>query len=307
MDKLTYFKSYIAIVEQGSLKSASDFLNLTPSAVSKHLSVLEQYYGVDLAIRDAKNMRITGEGKTFYQACKGILANVDRAEGIFLQNSHSVRSVLRITVSQVLTQGKFMQMLSGFSQAHPHITLDIRVSNKNLDLIKEDIDFAFRGGKLDDSQMRSKQLFSTKTVLCAANNSVIGLNDQQIQSLVTDRLIIPSYVNLSTLRMYLHKIGIKKPLTEFTSFDDAYSYKNAVLSDVGIGIFLDFFIEKELSEGGLWRIEGTRDFSYKSLDIHMIYHKNVKLANAHEMFKNYVSDFYLREHTIKSQSIFSDN
>jgi len=245
MDKLTYFKSYIAIVDKGSLKNAADFLNLTPSAVSKHLSTLEQYYNVDLAIRDAKSIRITGEGRIFYSKCKEVLESLAQAEELFLTSNLQTNSVLRITLSQVLSQGKFMQMLSAFSCAHPQIKLDIVTTNQNLDLVQQDIDFAFRGGVLADSKMRSVKLFQASTMLCAPASISRELNPEQMLQVITDKLIIPSYINLSTLRLYLKKIGINKPLTQFTALNDAFGYKHAVLSGMGIGIFLDFLSSKK--------------------------------------------------------------
>jgi len=292
MDKLTYFKSYIEIVDKGSLKNAADFLNLTPSAVSKHLSTLEQYYGVDLAIRDAKSLRITGEGRIFYNKCKQVLESLAQAEAPFLIGSQQTNSVLRITLSQVLSQGKFMQMLSAFSTANPQIKLDIITTNQNLDLVQNDIDFAFRGGKLTDSKMRSVKLFQANTVLCAPKNIPRELDDEEILAVIADKLIIPSYINLSTLRMYLNKIGIDKPLSQFTAINDAFSYKNAVLAGMGVGIFLDFFIKNELDQGSAWQILEPHPFSYKSMDFYMIYHKNIKLAKSHEVFKNFVSYYF---------------
>jgi len=154
MDKLTYYKSYVAIVDNKSLKNAANYLNLSPSAVSKHLSILEQYYGVDLVIRDAKNIRITGEGKVFYHKCKDVLSSLAQAEELFFNGKQNTTSVLRITLPQILSQGSFMSMLTTFTKKYPQIKLDIIISNSNIDLVGQDIDFAFRGGILTDSQMR---------------------------------------------------------------------------------------------------------------------------------------------------------
>ncbi len=292
MDKLTYFKTYIAIVDKGSLKNAADFLNLTPSAVSKHLSTLEQYYGADLVIRDAKSMRITGEGKIFYNKCKEVLQSLAQAEELFLGDSQQTSSVLRITLPQVLSQGPFMRMLSAFSCAHPKIKLDIITSNQNLDLVQQDIDFAIRGGAIADSQMRCVKLLEAKTILCAPASYSKELSGDQMLQVITDKLLIQSYVNLSTLRLYLQKIGIKKQLDQFTALNDAFSYKQAVLAGMGVGIFLDFFIEQEIEQGLVWQILDPHPFSYKSIDINMIYHKNIKLAKSHELFKEFVVDYF---------------
>lgn len=294
MDKLSYFKSYIAIVDQGSLKNAADYLNLTPSAVSKHLSTLEKYYCVDLLIRDAKSIRITSEGKAFYSQCKTVLESLARTEELFFSESQQVHSRLRITLPQVFSQGSVMLMLSAFCSVYPQIKLDLIITNKNLDLVQQDIDFAFRGAPLADSQLRSVKLFQAKTILCASRSFTPQPSRAQQLQIIADNLLIPSYINLSTLRLYLQKIGIKKSLSQFTSLDDAFSYKQAVIAGMGFGIFLDFFVEQELKQGDMWQVTDPYPFGYKLLDFNMIYHKNIKLAKAQVLFKDFVSDYFMK-------------
>jgi len=292
MDKLSYFKSYIAIVDHGSLKNAADYLNKTPSAVSKHLSTLESYYAVDLLIRDAKSIRITSEGKAFYTECKKVLDSLASTEELFFGDSPQAKSSLRITLPQVFSQGRVMQMLSDFAHRYPQVKLDLIITNKNLDLVQQDIDFAFRGAPLADSQMRSVKLFQAKTILCAAQRFTPEPSTAKQLQVIEDHLLIPSYINLSTLRLYLQKIGIKKPLSQFSALNDAFSYKQAVMEGMGFGIFLDFFVERELKQEDIWQVVDPHPFSYKLLDFNMIYHKNIKLAKAQVLFKDFVSDYF---------------
>lgn len=203
MDKLTYYKSYVAIVDKKSLKNAANYLNLSPSAVSKHLSLLEKYYGADLVIRDAKNIRITGEGNVFYHKCKDVLASLAQAEELFSSGKQNTTSILRITLPQILTQESFMSVLASFTQQYPQIKLDLIISNDNVDLVQQDIDFAFRGGVLSDSHMQCKKLFEAKTLLCAPASFARELTATQQLQMITDKLLIPSYVNLSSLRLSL--------------------------------------------------------------------------------------------------------
>ena len=292
MDKLTYYKSYVAIVDKKSLKNAADYLNLSPSAVSKHLSILEQYYDIDLIIRDAKNIRVTGEGKAFYSKCKDVLASLAQAEALFYNGKQDTTSVLRITLPQILSQGMFMSMLSAFTQQYPKIKLDIIISNDNIDLVEHDIDFAFRGGSLNDSLMRSIHLFKAKTILCAPAIYEKNITPEQQLKMITDKLLIPSYVNLSTLRSYLQKIGVSKSLSQFTAINDAFGYKNAVLTGMGIGVFIDLFIEEELKEQRVWKMESPYHGEYRTMEFNMIFHKNIKLAIPHEHFKDFVSNYF---------------
>ena len=232
------------------------------------------------------------KARFFYHKCKEVLASLAQAEELFISGKQNTTSILRITMPQIFCQGDFMTMLTRFTKTYPQIKLDITISNDNIDLVQQDIDFAFRGGMLTDSQMQYVKLFKASTMLCAPATWKKDLTASQQLQMITDKLLIPSYVNLSILRTYLQKIGIKKPLNQFTAINDAFSYKNAVLSGMGVGIFLDFFIATELKEQRLWHIKEPYHFEYRTLDFTMIFHKNVKLATSHQVFKSFVSNYF---------------
>ena len=291
MDKLTHFKTFAAIVEKGSLKNAANYLNLTPSAVSKHLSTLENYYCADLIVRDAKHLRITAEGHRFYAQCKEVIRAVTNAEDVFIHTSNYPQ-IIRLTIPQVLAQGNFLSALKAFREVHPNCRLDVITSNQNLDLKEHEIDFAFRGGKLADSQLKTIPLLKTRSILCAANSYTQTLEAGDPMTLINRDLLIPSYLNLSDLRQYLSQIGVDKPLTQFTSFDDAFTYKNAVMQGMGIGLFLDVFVREEIGKGQMIHIDKPFSFDFREITISMVFNKNVKLAGSHESFKNFIKEYF---------------
>jgi len=300
MDKLTHFKTFIAIVEKGNLKNAADYLNLTPSAVSKHLSSLEGIYKADLIIRDSKKIRITHQGSCFYKKCKKVIDSLLEAEAI-LQTTHTLSPcTLNITLSQVLAQSPLMKALKLFSQKYPHIKLQILVSNKNLDLLKDSIDFAFRGGKLADSQVKYLPITHANLRLAASPEFDMANHTRDPIQLIKDSLIIPSYINLSELRGYLAKIGIRQALELFSACDDAFAYKNAIVEGMGIGVFLDFFIQDEINQNRLVILNSPYSFNYNQLNINMLFHKNVSLPPHHALFKDFIEQHFKQNpwHTI---------
>lgn len=292
MDKLTHFKSFVAIVEKGNLKNAADYLNLTPSAISKHLSSLESHYCADLIIRDSKKIRITQQGHGFYQKCKQVIDSLADAESLLQDEDKLSIRTISLTVSQVLTQSPLMQALVQFSQTFPHIKLQVIVSNKNLDLLADDIDFAFRGGKLTDSLIKYVPITQAGLCLSASPDFLKAHTAKDPLQLIEDKLIIPSYVNLSELRVYLTRIGIKQSLANFTSFDDAFAYKRAILSGMGIGVFLDFFIQDEIKKGSLSDLNSPYSFRYNRLNINMLFHKNVSLSPHQTQFKDFIKAYF---------------
>lgn len=292
MDKITHFKTFIAIVEKGNLKNAADYLNLTPSAISKHLSSLESTYSADLIIRDSKKIRITPQGMSFYRKCKQVIDKLLEAEAL-LQTAQTLSPCsINITLSQVLAQSPLMQALTLFSQKHTHIKLQIFVSNKNLDLLNESIDFAFRGGKLANSQVKYLPITQAGLNVAASPKFQASYQGRDPLQLIQEQLVIPSYINLSDLRVYLSKIGIRQPLELFTSCDDAFVYKKMVMEGMGIGVFLDFFIQDDIKEGRLIELNTPYSFTYNRLNINMLFHKNVSLAPHQSLFKDFIKKYF---------------
>ena len=92
--------------------------------------------------------------------------------------------------------------------------------------------------------------------------------------------------------MYLTRIGIKQSLANFTSFDDAFAYKRAILSGMGIGVFLDFFIQDEIKKGSLSDLNSPYSFRYNRLNINMLFHKNVSLSPHQTQFKDFIKAYF---------------
>ena len=80
MNKTTEMTVFVRAVDAGSFSAAGRTLQMTPSAVSKQVSRLEQRLQVRLVNRSTRRLSLTGEGQTFYQRCVQILADIDELE-----------------------------------------------------------------------------------------------------------------------------------------------------------------------------------------------------------------------------------
>ena len=60
---------FVRVVERGTLTAAANFLDMTPSAVSKLIGRLEDRLGVRLLNRTTRKLQLTAEGAAFYKRC----------------------------------------------------------------------------------------------------------------------------------------------------------------------------------------------------------------------------------------------
>ncbi|MBV1920521.1 MAG: LysR family transcriptional regulator, partial [Pseudomonadales bacterium] len=97
MGKLDEYQAFVSIVELKSLSKAAQALHLSPSAISKKLTQLEDSLSATLLERSTRSLAVTDVGKSFYRDCKTILSSVAEAEERLADNQK--RTMGKLTLS----------------------------------------------------------------------------------------------------------------------------------------------------------------------------------------------------------------
>ncbi|WP_020656652.1 LysR family transcriptional regulator [Massilia niastensis] len=166
MDKLSGLEVFVQTAVAGSFVGAGRALGLTPSAVSKSISRLEERVGVRLFQRSTRSVKLTSEGQVFLERCRRIIGEIDLAENELSAMSDKPRGRLKIGLP--LAGGLPLPVISAFMQTYPDIELDLDITDRVSDVIGEGLDAVIRGGELNDSRLMSKRLGSFRLHLVAA-------------------------------------------------------------------------------------------------------------------------------------------
>jgi DNA-binding transcriptional LysR family regulator len=156
------------VVERGSFAGAAEDVGLTPSAVSKLITRLEQRLGVRLVNRTTRRLALTAEGETYLERTREILDAIASAESEIAATRSSPRGHLRVHTLPLLATDHLGPALPKFLARYPHITLDFLVTNRAVDLIGENVDIALRTGHLDDSTLVARKIVDLRQVVCAS-------------------------------------------------------------------------------------------------------------------------------------------
>ncbi len=156
------------VAERGSFAGAAKDTGLTPSAVSKLVSRLEQRLGVRLVTRTTRRLALTSEGEAFLRRSREILAAIDAAEAEVSSARLSARGQLRVLAPPVLAVEQLAPALPAFLARHPRITCDFLVTNRAVDLVKENVDVALQTGALSSSTLVARKVASLTQVICAS-------------------------------------------------------------------------------------------------------------------------------------------
>jgi DNA-binding transcriptional LysR family regulator len=168
MDKYQQMRVFAAVADAGSFVAAADALGLSKAAVSRYVSDLEQRLGARLMHRTTRRLSMTQEGEVFLARTREILAGIEASESEISTRADSATGLLKLSVPVSFGIRHLAPLWSEFLEAHPRVSLDVQLSDRLIDLVDEAFDLAVRIARLPDSSLVSRQLASTRLVLCAS-------------------------------------------------------------------------------------------------------------------------------------------
>ncbi|MGE0314971.1 MAG: LysR family transcriptional regulator [Lautropia sp.] len=168
MDRFQEMRAFVAVVDAGSFVRAGDALNLSKTAVSRLVGDLEARLGARLLYRTTRRLSLTPEGEVFHERCRQLLDGVEAAEAEV--SAHAVEAVGQLRINVPVTFGllHLAPLWPAFMALHPKVALDVTLADRLVDLVDEGYDLAVRIARLQTSSLVSRQLTSTRLVLCAS-------------------------------------------------------------------------------------------------------------------------------------------
>lgn len=162
------------VVKHASCAKAAEELCLSPSGVSRIISRLEERLGVRLVQRTTRKLSLTEEGSAFHMRTAQILLDLSEAEDELQHATLRPRGTLRVTASVVFGQLHVAPLLEQLLQRHPELSVDLRLTDRFVNLVDEGVDLALRVGALPDSQLVARRLCTNHRILVAAPKYLAG-------------------------------------------------------------------------------------------------------------------------------------
>jgi DNA-binding transcriptional LysR family regulator len=147
--------------------AAATAAGVTPAAVSRSVARLEERLGVRLFVRTTRRIRLTDGGKAYYEQCRQALSLLTDAERQVTGGQARPAGALRISVPTPYAHYRLLPLLGQFRALYPEVTLDVHVSNRNIDFAEEGYDLAIRGRAPADSNLIARKLEDAELVLVA--------------------------------------------------------------------------------------------------------------------------------------------
>ena len=168
MDKFQEMRAFTAVVDAGSFVRAAEALKLSKTAVSRLVADLEARLGTRLLHRTTRRLSVTPEGEVFHERCRQLLDGVAEAEAELSTHAGEAVGQLRLNVPVSFGLLHLAPLWPAFMALHPKVVLDVTLSDRMVDLVDEGYDLAVRISRLQASSVVSRQLTTTRMVLCAS-------------------------------------------------------------------------------------------------------------------------------------------
>lgn len=168
MDQLGAMRTFVEIVDQGSLSAASRRLQVSLPVVVRTLAALERRLGVRLLNRTTRRIHLTEVGAEFYQRCRRIAVEVEEAEQAVSTQRRTPTGTLVVNAPLLFGRMHVAPLIGTFLEQYPEVAVELTLSDRNSDIVEEGIDVAVRIGHLPDSSLAATPLGLTQRVLVAS-------------------------------------------------------------------------------------------------------------------------------------------
>jgi DNA-binding transcriptional LysR family regulator len=247
--------AFVRVAERGSFAAAAADLGLTPSALSKLVTRIEDRLGVRLLTRTTRKLALTAEGELFVARSREILASIEAAEAEVTAASERPRGHLRISVGTAVAKQILGPALPVFLDRYPDITVELHASDRQVDLVAEQIDVAIRSGALGDSTLVARKVGEATRVICASPLYLEKHGTPRVPAdlLQHNCLTLPGPA-WSQWPFHTHE-GINRLAVSgtFTS-DNADLLLDMAVAGLGVARLADFMVARALRDGALVRL-----------------------------------------------------
>lgn len=168
-DRYNEMLVFARVATLGSFSAAARELELTPSAVSKLISRLEDRLAVRLFQRTTRSLSLTDEGATFLESCHSILLDIEQAEAEVAALQSNVTGTLNVTAISAFARTQLCKLMPEFMSLYPDLRVELSLTERQVDLINERVDLAILiSEEVVDQSLISRKLATNKRVICAS-------------------------------------------------------------------------------------------------------------------------------------------
>lgn len=274
MDRLHELEVFVAVADAGSLTKAGARMRLSPPAVTRAISALEDRLGTRVFNRTTRSLTITEVGQRFLENARRILSDLDTAEKEAIGETAVPHGHLTVTASVTFGRSALTPIVCAFLNQNPRVSVSIMLLDRRTNLIEEGIDVAVRIGPLPDSNLVAKKVGMVRRILVASPDYLarrgvpLSPADLRMHSMVAFTGLMPN----REWRFMDGRSGQSVSFTPRLEINDAVAAIGAAEMGDGITIALSYMVADKILDGRL--VPVLDEFAPAAVPVSIVYPQN---------------------------------
>ncbi|AKU95014.1 Transcriptional regulator, LysR family [Labilithrix luteola] len=266
---LNEIQVFARVVQTGSFIAASALLGMPKSTVSRKVSDLEKRLNARLLQRTTRKLSLTDVGRTYYDYCARIIAEVEDAERAVSSLQDSPRGPLRVTAGPNVTF--LAPIISDYLKCHPEVRIELVTTTRSVDLVEERFDLGIRAGNLADSSLVARSLGRVGWFLVATPAYLKKHGRPRSPEELANHDFLFFGAGLEGVGPRLEKDGrtVHVALSPRLSASDMDMLHAVTTAGLGIALLPAFQCVEQLRSGRLTRV--LADWNAPSVPVHAVY------------------------------------
>ena len=288
MLNINHVKTFVKVINVGSLSAAAEKLGLTQPAVTLHIQSLEDYFGVTLLNRKGRALEITGPGKILYDQGTTMLTMYEDCENSILQQINQLKRKILVGAGPIMTDYVIPHIIALFRQSRPGIEIIVDSSETNLivkGVLDHTYDLGFVGYPVKNNKIRNEEWVKDELlVIVPANHLFTARKEITAAELLSEEFVWRK--EFTGIRMFfeqaLKKAGLSPPSKPYLEVSSTLSVLTSVQAGLGVSLISRWVAEKYIEMGMIANVP------VKDLDLtrhlYMVTHELKRLTPVVEEF-----------------------
>jgi len=270
MDTIETLRTFVRVVETGSLSAVAREMNASQSTISRQIAQLEEHFGVRLFHRTTRHLRLTVDGENLREHATNVLDMVDGMETTVGRQKASPTGLVRVATPVSLGL-MLMNRIPRLTERYPGLSVELVMEDDPGDMIENRLDLAVHSGEVVNQSLITRSLGSVVRVAVAAPDYLALHGAPSRPEELTDHACVVHRVNPGGSQWRL--IGPDGPVE--VSVNGALSTNNheavraAAITSQGIGLIPEYQVVDDVLAGKLRRV--LPEYSSEALPAYLVY------------------------------------
>jgi len=294
MDRFDTLLAFVRVVEAGSFTKAAQTLHLSKTTVSQLVQQLEARLQVKLLNRTTRQVNVTPEGAAYYEKVARVLVDLQDADDVLAGDLAAPSGRLRIDVPSPFARFILMPALPDFHKRYPQIQIVMGASDRNVDVIGENVDCVLRGGDITVPSLVARRVADLQLGVYASPDYLRSAGmpahprDLEDQPHRLVGYLRSSSGSIATISMQRGEESVEVKGRYVVAADDGNAYLAAGLAGMGVLCMPSYMAQEPMKKGELTPL--FEEWQLAPMPLYLAYPQNRHLSAKLRVFIAWIDE-----------------